>query len=545
MSRNDARHRQRICATQRSASKLPSATTAGSERELEQRYRCIIDQASDAIYIVDKDGRFLDANPSTSAMLGYELDELRSLTVFDVIPANHRTSPLVMGALGVGETAVNERMYRRKDGSLIAVENSVSFSPWQTYQVIARDVTERKRTQAELQTARETIQQVQKLEAIGQLAGGVAHDFNNILMTIRSYGDLLRECLPKDAKGLADVDGIVRAVERGASLTQQLLAFSRKQTLAPRVLDLNRVIRESLKMIGRLIGEHIELEFVAEQSLPCVNADPTQIDQIILNLAVNARDAMPSGGLLKIVTRTATYVPCGASPAQGACSGNYSVITVSDTGTGITDEVKSRLFEPFFTTKTDGTGTGLGLSTVYGIVRQSGGFVNVDSVVGQGTSFDIFLPSISAVAKPDNTHAGAERNRPLGRATILVVEDTADLRRSLCEFLQAYGLNVLEAESPTQALELAKSCSEIDVLLTDVVMPKMRGDELSRLLVTDRPQIKTLFMSGYTDGTLLGESLAANDACFLRKPFSLRELVKKISDLVAEPAEAQCNGCGK
>jgi len=254
---------------------------------------------------------------------------------------------------------------------------------------------------------------------------------------------------------------------------------------------------------------------------------------------------MPSGGLLKIVTRRATCVPCGASPAQGACSGNYSVITVSDTGTGITDEVKSRLFEPFFTTKTDGTGTGLGLSTVYGIVRQSGGFVNVDSVVGQGTSFDIFLPSISAVAKPDNTHAGAERNRPLGRATILVVEDTADLRRSLCEFLQAYGLNVLEAESPTQALELAKSCSEIDVLLTDVVMPKMRGDELSRLLVTDRPQIKTLFMSGYTDGTLLGESLAANDACFLRKPFSLRELVKKISDLVAEPAEAQCNGCGK
>ncbi len=301
MPNGDARHGDSFCASHNSTpGEVTDGTVAAQDRELEQKYRRIIDEASDAIYIADKDGRFLEANPSTTTLLGYSLDELRSLTVFDIIPESHRTSSLVVGALGVGEKKVMERTYRRKDGTLVAVENSVSFTPWQTYQVIARDVTERKQTETELHTAREMIQQVQKLEAIGQLAGGVAHDFNNILMTICSYGDLLRDCIPTQAKGSAYVDGIIRAVERGASLTQQLLAFSRKQTLVPRVLDLNQVIRESLKMIGRLIGEHIELNFIPEETLPFVNADPAQIDQILLNLAVNARDAMPSGGLLKI-----------------------------------------------------------------------------------------------------------------------------------------------------------------------------------------------------------------------------------------------------
>lgn len=539
MPNGDARHGDSFCASHNSTpGEVTDGTVAAQDRELEQKYRRIIDEASDAIYIADKDGRFLEANPSTTTLLGYSLDELRSLTVFDIIPESHRTSSLVVGALGVGEKKVMERTYRRKDGTLVAVENSVSFTPWQTYQVIARDVTERKQTETELHTAREMIQQVQKLEAIGQLAGGVAHDFNNILMTICSYGDLLRDCIPTQAKGSAYVDGIIRAVERGASLTQQLLAFSRKQTLVPRVLDLNQVIRESLKMIGRLIGEHIELNFIPEETLPFVNADPAQIDQILLNLAVNARDAMPSGGLLKIETRRVKCVPSRAVPAdQIAPSGDYAVITVSDTGTGMTDEVKSRLFEPFFTTKKDGSGTGLGLASVYGVVKQSGGFLNVDSVVGQGTSFDIYLPALSAVAKSESRRLSAEKNQPSPRATILVVEDTADLRRSMCEFLQAYGFNVIEAESPAKARELAKACSEIDVLLTDVVMPKMRGDELSRLLEADRPQLKTLFMSGYTDGAILGEALAENNAVFLRKPFSLRELVRKISEVIAEPAK--------
>jgi len=418
----------------------------------------------------------------------------------------------------------------RPDGELRWIEISAqaefdaSGQPVRSIGVI-RDVTESRQLEAQFR-------QAQKMEAVGRLSGGVAHDFNNILMIITGYGDLLKEQLGSDERLRPMIEAILSAANRAASLTHQLLAFSRKQILAPEVLDLNSILADLGKMLPRLIGEDIDLEIIPGNGLGRVMADASQIQQVVMNLVVNARDAMPEGGRLTIETANAEWDDKhGREYGIEAKPGSFVLLSVADNGIGMDRETRAHLFEPFFTTKDVNKGTGLGLSIVYGVVKQSGGFIWVDSEPGQGTTFKIYLPRI----EEKETIISATRVSPKsyrGSETILLVEDEPGVREAISHFLRAQGYTVLEANNPSTALEIAQEQSKrIHLLLTDMIMPEMNGRDLAKRLTATRPEMGVLYISGYIDRGIAGGTNIDAEMNFLQKPFGFDVLGRKLRDI--------------
>jgi PAS domain S-box-containing protein len=396
---------------------------------------------------------------------------------------------------------------------------------------VALDITDRQRLADQLR-------QSQKMQAVGELAGGIAHDFNNLLMVMKGHAEMLLDQLPDPGPVRHSVEQMQHAAERAEGLTRQLLAFSRRQVLQPRVLDLNEVVGGMIKMVSRVIGENIELAFLPGSSLARVKADPSQMEQVVLNLVVNARDAMPSGGRLTIETSNVEIDRNYGARHAGMAAGPYVMIVVSDTGSGMDAATQARIFEPFFTTKGPGKGTGLGLATVYGVVKQSGGFIWVYSEVGRGTTFKIYLPQVVAeVEKP--AEAQKSPRQAIGNETILFVEDEDSVRELVREYLSAAGYRVLEASDGEQALQISSAHSgPIHLLITDVVLPHLSGRELAAGVSPTRPDLKVLFISGYTDDSIFRSGVLEGGMAFLQKPFNLKTLAQKVREVLDGPSPA-------
>ncbi len=415
----------------------------------------------------------------------------------------------------------------RKNGSTFPLDLAVTEFQLdnQRYFVgLVRDISDKKKLEGQLH-------QSQKMEAFGQLAAGVAHDFNNLLTVISGYSDLLLTKLTPDDPRMKMVDQIRRAGERAASLTRQLLAFSRQQVLEPRVLDLNVIVTDIEKMLRRLIGEDVQFTIVLAPAISSVKVDAGQIEQVIINLAVNARDAMPQGGKLTIETRDIELDESYTTSHPEARAGRFVLVAISDTGCGMTGEVKARIFEPFFTTKGVGQGTGLGLAVVHGIVKQSGGNIDVYSEVGVGTTVRIYLPSIQQPAAASSAHGLELPSR--GSETILLVEDEESVRELATFVLQGCGYTVMTAPEGLAALQLMATCREqIDLLVTDVVMPQMGGRKLAETLLAQHPELRVLFMSGYTDDAVVRHGVLQANTNFLQKPFTPNSLAKKVREIL-------------
>ena len=504
----------------------------------ESNFRSLVTNAPYGIYQCDAKGTLLDANPALLSMLGYgSASELLGRHVGTLYADTQQWFQLADCLRSFKEFNGLVGEWLRKDGSSIRVrlsgrtirnkDNTVS------YELFAADVTQQGILEQQLR-------QSQKMEAIGRLAGGVAHDFNNLLMVISGYSEFLLERLGPDPKLRVPAQEISAAGERASSLTRQLLAFSRKQMLSPKVLDLNAIVTENLKMLTRLIGEDIELLMIPGAELGAVKADPGQIAQVIMNLAVNARDAMPRGGKLTIATSNITVDAEYARLHAPLTAGQYVMLAISDNGVGMNAETQTHIFEPFFTTK-GLKGTGLGLSTVYGIVKQSGGYVWVDSEPGKGASFQIYLPRASRADEriPPEVTVKSTKPEP-ALETILVVEDGSELRRLVREDLENQGYTVLEAGDGAAAIEVSKAHpGSIHLLLTDIIMPGMNGSELARRLSILRPEMKVLFMSGYTDAATAHEGMLEEGIALLRKPFALSTLRAKVREKLSSPLRAQ------
>jgi len=428
----------------------------------------------------------------------------------------------------------------RKDGTEFPAEASISkleLANEFTYTVMLRDITARKEAEDALRQTEDKLRQSQKLESIGQLAGGIAHDFNNLLTAINGYSELLLKQLD-DVSALSKVQEIKKAGERAALLTYQLLAFSRKQVLQPVVLDINTVVSEMKNILARLIEENIQIVAVLDQSLGNVKVDPGQLSQVILNLTVNARDAMPKGGRLTIETANVDIDEQMADRYVSVEPGRYVMLAVSDIGIGMNEETKARVFEPFFTTKEAGKGSGLGLSTVYGIIKQSGGSIWVYSEVGQGTIFKIYLPRVEKEKPPTEDSEARVGKLPRGTETILVVEDEEAVRTLIQDILESCGYTVLAAANGEEAVSICKQHgSSIDLLITDVIMPEMGGPEVANQLLELKSQLRVLYMSGYTDNAIVHHGVLDEGTSFIQKPFSLEGLARKVREVLDAPAK--------
>jgi two-component system, cell cycle sensor histidine kinase and response regulator CckA len=396
-----------------------------------------------------------------------------------------------------------------------------------------RVAEEKARAEEELRLSREHLARAQKMEAVGRLAGGVAHDFNNLLTVILGFSHLVLGRLGPDHPLRAEVEQIRQAGERAAALTAQLLAFSRKQVAQARVINLGEVVLSVKGLLLGLVGEDVELTTAVEPGAGCLKADPTQVEQVIFNLAANARDAMPQGGHLAVAVADVDLGEPAARAHGAAPPGAYSVLSVSDTGCGMDAETRARIFEPFFTTKEQGKGTGLGLATVYGIVEQHGGFIRVESEPGAGTTFRVYFPR-AAPAAGEAAPARAEQPEPLPRGTevVLLVEDEGAVRRLTRELLEMQGYTVLEAAGGEEALRLSAEGGQIDLLLTDVVMPRLSGRELAERLSAERPHLKVLYFSGYTDDIVVRHGLLEHGLAFIQKPFSQEALLRKVREVL-------------
>jgi PAS domain S-box-containing protein len=507
--------------------------------ESEMRYRTVFDTMPLPMWVFDRETlRFLTVNAAAVARYGYTRDEFLGMTVGDLRPEEDRQRFLESLAERAREPNVREASWRHvtRSGEMIHVEISaddVAYGESRARLVVANDVTERERTEAALRTSQEQLRQSQKLEAIGSLAGGIAHDFNNLLTAILGYCDLALDAIPADSKASEDVLEVRRAAQRAAELTHQLLAFSRRQMLKPRVFALAEAVRETEKILRRLISENIALELLVEGNETLVCVDRTQLEQVILNLAVNARDAMPRGGTLRLATGAIELDSPVAAAGSIIAPGRYALLTVTDTGTGIPPEIRDRLFEPFFTTKARGQGTGLGLATVYGIMQQSGGAVQITSAVGAGTTFALYFP----MADPDGERQDEVDDRhdadARGQGTILLTEDDDAVRAIARETLERAGYRVLPARHGADALAVAESYDDpIDLLVTDVIMPGMNGRELAQTLSRRRTNIRVLFASGYTYNVLAGQDALTPGMMLLDKPFTPAELVAKVRDVL-------------
>ncbi len=506
-------------------------------RASEEQYRLLFESNPHSMWVYDQETfAFLAVNDAALRHYGYSRDEFLAMTALDIrppeeVPAFREKFEAFMTQREPGRTyrPPHAFKHRKKDDAIIEVDiaaNPIVFEGRKAWLIHATDVTEKRSLEAQLLHS-------QKMESMGRLAGGVAHDFNNLLGIITGYSELLRKRVTADPRLVKYADDIVKAAERAAGLTRQLLAFSRKQILQPRILDLNTAVAETEKMLRRLIGEDIQLVTVLDEQVGPVRADPGQMDQVLMNLAVNARDAMPRGGRLMIETGNVVLDQAYARQHAGVEPGRYVMLAVSDTGHGMTADVRNRIFEPFFTTKDPGRGTGLGLATVHGIVKQSGGHIWVYSEPGHGTTFKIYLPRTDAPGLGVEAPAPAQIELPRGSETILLVEDEASLRELVRECLEASGYRVLEASHGTAALEVGeRHPGRIDLLMTDVVMPGMSGRELAEHVRVPRPEIRTLYMSGYTDDAVVLHGVLAEDMALLQKPFTAAELARRVRDVL-------------
>jgi PAS domain S-box-containing protein len=507
------------------------ATQEGLLRS-EMNFRSLVTNAPYGICRCDSAGQLLDANPALLTMLGYSSPkELVGMHLGALYADTHHWFALADFLRSAAPFNGLIAEWKRKDGIPTVVRVSgraVSDGRnGRTFELFAEDVTERRALEQQLQ-------QSQKMEAVGRLAGGIAHDFNNLLMVISGYSEFLLDRLGPDPALRGPAQEIASAAVRATSLTRQLLAFSRKQMLAPKILDLNGVVTENLKMLTRMIGEDIDLVMVPAAGLGTVRADAGQIEQVIMNLAVNARDAMPSGGKLTIETSNISLDEEYARFHAPLKPGNYVMLAISDTGAGMDSETQSHIFEPFFTTKGP-KGTGLGLSTVYGIVKQSGGYIWVYSESGKGTTFKIYLPRVAdAVESPALVAVPAESvaTEP-GTETILLVEDEANLRYLARQYLEKQGYRVLEAADGAVAMQIAVAHEGmIHLLLTDVIMPGMNGRELAQRISEIRPNAKVLYMSGYTENVIGRNGTLDAGVRLLQKPFTLRDLKSKVREVL-------------
>ena len=498
--------------------------------EREELFRLITENAADMIAVVDTKGQRLYNSPSYEKLLGYSQEELGKTSAFEQIHADDRQAVVDAAndarRTGMGRTV--QYRIRHKDGRWLTLESTASVvrnrdGEVEKLVVVNRDITERKQLEEQLYRS-------QKLEAIGRLSGGVAHDFNNLLGLMIGYSEALQDRIPPDDPYREAVDEIQNAGKRAAALTQQLLAFSRKQVLEPRILHLNTIILDVEKMLRRLLGEDIEMQLVLSPDTCSVKADRSQIEQVVLNLVVNARDAMPDGGKLIIETGNWELDRSTVLRHPYVIPGPYAMLKVTDTGCGMDAALQSHIFEPFFTTKEKGKGTGLGLATAYGVIKQSGGYIWVDSEVGKGTTFRIYLPQVSAAAEAAPEVKAAPKVAS-ERRTILIVEDERSLRKLTRKTLSDAGHKVFEAGDASEALEISRKTKDaIDLLLTDVIMPGMSGKKLAEVLIAERPGIGVLYMSGYTDGEIATHGILDEGTAILRKPFTRDELMRRVED---------------
>jgi two-component system, cell cycle sensor histidine kinase and response regulator CckA len=492
-------------------------------RESERRFRALVEQAPDAIFLAELDGTVLTGNAAACQGLRCTREQLRGFNVLAGAPAARQArdgaaegsaAPLTFGGL-----------QQRMDGTTFPVEvraSQVEQDGRRLLLAVVRDLSERQRMEEALRRKDEELLQAQKLEAIGRLAGGIAHDFNNMLTVILGFGSAILQDLRDDDPLRPEMSEVLNAARRASDLTRQLLAFGRKQLLQPKAVDLNTIVRGTERMMRRIIGEQIRFETDLAPDTGGVYADPGQMEQALVNLVVNARDAMPAGGLLRVSTRRV------AGPA-GDPQATWVEAAIRDTGVGMDAATRARVFEPFFTTKALGRGTGLGLSTVYGIVRQSGGEVQVESEPGQGTTFRVLLPQAQAPAVPEAPEPQPEAPATTNRETILVVEDDAPVLRFMCDALSASGYTLLRASDAEEALRRSQEFGgAIHLLLSDVVMPAMSGPDLAGLLARQRPALKVLFISGYSDDSAALQRSLRQGMMLLSKPFNPPELLAAV-----------------
>jgi PAS domain S-box-containing protein len=548
-----AKLRQKVAKLEELAANQQRLETA--LKESEERFRQWSEATFEGVVIHDR-RQILDANLKMAEAFGYQLSEFIGQNILDLIAPKSRD--LVLKNIVTEYPDAYEAIGLRKGGMTFPLEIRSRPIPYRGRMVtvsVIRDITaqkqvktayrqaviyaqelraeitERKRAEEIRTQLEQQLLHLQKLEAVGQLAGGVAHDFNNLLTAILGYAGMALAALPADHPASSDIQGIQNTVQRAANLTRQLLAFARRQIINPQIVNLNDIVLNINNMLTRLIGEDIKLTTTLAPDLAPVKADPGQLEQVLVNLAVNARDAMPNGGELIIETANVTLDHQFARRHLEVTPGEYILLAVTDTGTGMTEEVKARLFEPFFTTKEVGKGTGLGLATCFGIVKQSGGHIRAYSELGEGTTFKIYLPRVGGVASQ------LPKSEPLdllaqGSETILLAEDEGAVRDLAARALRQQGYTVLEAATGQEALRMAQLEKEIHLLVTDMIMPKMGGTELADRLKAARPQLKVVFMSGYTDSKIIRYGLPELGISFLQKPFSAQRLIRKVRDIL-------------
>ena len=533
---NKANLRRLVPAIQRelreAASRRERRRAEAALRESEQRFETVFQASPVGITIsTATEGRYLDVNPAFLRMIGRTPEEVVGHTAFDIAfwrdPAD-RARIMERLARGGGAAQEIETIVQAKDGTqrhvLVALEQ-VDFAGIPCIVALVHDISGLKQLEQRLN-------QAQKMEAVGRLAGGVAHDFNNMLTVITSYGDLLLGDLDEGDRRRGDIEEILKAARGAATLTRQLLAFSRQEVIQPRPISVNAIVAGTENMLKRVIGEDITLESELVAEPATVLCDPGQLEQIMMNLVVNARDAMPQGGRVRIVTTNATLDEAALRDFPFARPGRYVVLTVSDTGVGMDAATQEHIFEPFFTTKEQGKGTGLGLATVYAIAKQSGGFVGVESAPGAGASFTVFLPAIDARATPLEPESTAEL--PRGTETVLLVEDATAVRSVIRQVLERLGYTVLDAADGQLALEVAaRHHGPIDLVITDIVMPALGGRELAERLRQVRPGIRILYTSGYTDDAIVRSGVLDAQFIFMQKPFTPETLASKVREALA------------
>jgi len=505
----------------------------------------LFDETPEPMLVVDADTlEFLEVNRAAIQKYGYDYDEFLRMRLTDLVAAEDRdkVKEYIGGERAEGSGVCDAR-HVMKSGKAVDVDmlvHHVRYARKKAALLVPQDCTHRKQLE-------EQLRQSQKMEAVGMLAGGIAHDFNNLLTIINGYSQMLLSSLSEKDENRSSVEQIMKAGERAAELTRQLLTFSRRQVVRPKVLDLNVVVAGAAVMLKRLIGEHIELRIIAAPELAKIHADRGQVEQVIINLVVNSRDAMATGGILTIETQNVEFSEPYRGPHTTLKAGRYVMLAVSDTGTGMDEQTRSHLFEPFFTTKVQGQGTGLGLSTVYGIMKQSAGEIIVYSEPDHGTCVKAYFPAASASLAASDTDAPRDEAAS-GSETIMVVEDDDAVRRLVRDTLEKHGYRLLVAASGPEALSIAERFDRpIDLLITDVVMPQMSGRQLAERLKAVRPDTQILFISGYTESAIVQTGAQGDENSFLQKPFTpstLSRTVRELLDKAHKAISPKAESCG-